>query len=143
VKKAYNLTNNKRDQFNEQLILAEQVSHILLDDGADEHASAPSSEASSDPEYDSESSDARQRRRRQRRRRGGARRRRYTKQYTIAHLAHIHGLPGLETALGRNESTTLGCAKSLDYGDSARPRRGKMSHTVPAAQSFHGALWFD
>ena len=142
VKKAYNLTNHRRDQFIEQLILVEQVSRILLDDGADEPPSATSSEVSSDPEYDSQSSDARQRRRRRRRRRG-ARRRRYTKQYTIAHLAHIHGLPGLGTALGVSDSTTLGCAKSLYYGDPARPRRGRMSHTVRAAQSFHGAPWFD
>jgi len=143
VKKAYTLTNHRRDQFIEQLILVEQVSRILLDDVADEPASAPSSDASSDPEYDSESSDARQRRRRRRRRRGGARRRRYTKQYTVAHLAHIHSLPGLGTALGVSDSTTLGCAKSLYYGDPARPRREMMSHTVRAAQSFHGAPWFD
>jgi len=81
------LTNQRRDQFIEHLILVEQVSRILLDDDADEPTSAPSSDASSDPEYDSESSEARQRRRRRRRRRGGARRRRHTKQYTIAHLA--------------------------------------------------------
>jgi len=143
VKKSYNLTNHRRDQFIEQLILVEQVSRILHDNGADKPASALSSDASSDPEYDSESSDARQRRRRRRRRRGGARRRQYAKQYTIAHLAHIHGLPGLGTELGVSDSTTLRCAKSLYYGDPARPRRGRMSHTVRAAQSFHGAPWFD
>jgi len=142
VKEAYNFTNHVRDQFIEQLILVEQVSHILLDDGADEPASAPSSEVSSDPEYGSQSSDTCQRRRR-RRRRGGARRRRYTKQYTIVHLAHIRGLPGLGTAPGVSESTTLGCAKALYYGDPARPRRGRMSHIVRAAQSIHGAPWFD
>jgi len=134
VKKAYTLTNRRRDRFIEQLILVEQVSLILLDDGADEPASAPSSDASSDPEYDRKSSDARQRRRRRRRRRGAARRRRYTKQYTVAHLPHIHGLPGLGTALGVIDSTTLGCDKSFYYGDPARPRRGRMSHTVRAAQ---------
>jgi len=143
VKKAYTLTNHRRDQFIEQLILVEQVSRILLDDGAGEPASAPSSDASSDPEYDSERSDARHRRRRRRRRQGGARRRRYSKQYTVAHLERIHGLLGLGTALGVSDSTTLGCAKSLYYRFPARPRRVRMSHTWRAASSFHGAPWFD
>jgi len=58
MKKAYNLTNHRRDQFIEQLSLVEQDSRNLRDDGADEPASAPSSDASSDPECDSESSDA-------------------------------------------------------------------------------------
>ena len=143
VKKAYTLTNHRRDQFIEQLILVEQVSRILLDDGADEPASAPSSDASSESEYDRDSSDARQRRQRRRRRRGGAWRRRYTKQYTVVHPAHIPDLPGLGTALGVSDSRTLGWAKALYYGDPARPRLERVSHTVRAAQSFHGAPWFD
>jgi len=142
VKKAYNLTKHRRDQFIEQLILVEPVSRILLDDGADEPTFAPSSDTSTDSEYCSNGSYAHQRRRR-RRQRGGARRRRCTKQYTTVHMARIHCLPELGVVLGVSDSTTVGYANSVYCSDPTHPRRGRMSHTVRAAQRFHDAPWFD
>jgi len=60
------VTNYRRGQFIEQLTLAQKVSHILFGDDTNEPASSPP-DTPSEPEYDSDCTDARRRRQRRQR----------------------------------------------------------------------------
>jgi len=119
VKLTYKLTNGRRDQLVEQLIINEQVATILL---ADEDE--PASPVELQPQEGHT---------------GGVCRCRYTRRRTAAQLARGRKLPGLAAALGVQNNTKLYCSNSLYYGDSSRPMRGRFSHTVRAAARFHGA----
>jgi len=117
------VTNRRRQQFVKLLIIKQQVAIILL---ADEDE--PEAPVELQPQEGHT---------------GGVRRRRYTRRRTAAQLARGRKLPGLGAALGVQNNTELYCSNSLYYGDSSRPMRGRLSHTVRAAASFHGAQWLD
>jgi len=123
VKLAHKLTDRRREKFVEQLIINEQFATILL--------------------ADEDESEALVKLQPQEGKTGVVRRRRYKRRRTAAQLSRGRKLPGLTAALGVQKNTNLYCSNSLYYGDSSRPMHGRLSHTVRAATSFHGAPWFD
>ena len=137
VMAAYKLTNKRRDQFVEQLVLSEQV-YTLLHEGEEDNADAEEEGPGTDTgDYDSAGTRRSRPQRRQRRRR------RYAKKYSLAELARSHSIPGLAAVLCRLESTLLCRSGNLYYGDASQPRRGRAQHTIRAAPIFHGSPWFD
>jgi len=138
VKPFYKLTNKRRDQFVEQLVLSEQVYTLLHDeeeDNADAEEEGPGTDTG---DYESAGTRRSRPQRRQRRRR-----RRYAKKYSLAELARSHNIPGLAAVLCRPDSTRLCRSGNFHHGDASQPRKGRAQHTIRAAQVFHGSPWFD
>jgi len=138
VKVAYMLTNKRREQFVEQLVLSEKVYKLLHDkeeDNADAEEEGPGTDTG---DYDSVGTRRSRPQRRQRRRR-----RRYAKKYSLAELAKSHSIPGLAAVLCRPDSTLLCRSGNPYYGDASQPRRGRAQHAIRAAPVFHGSPWFD
>jgi len=159
VKAAYRLTNRKRGQFVEQLIINEAVARLLADDETDKEddgEGAGDGGGTDEDQYDSTAP------RPNRRRRRLQRRRRYSKKRSLANLAASRGIAGLAAALRRSaeldqshglyvleealqcdETTPFSSSNNLYYGDPSSPRRGCVQYTVRCAPSFHGTPWYD
>jgi len=138
VKAAYKLTNKRRDQFVEQLVLSEHVYTLLHaeeEDDADADEEGPGTDTG---DYDSAGT---RRSRPQRRQRW--RRRRHAMKSSLAELARSHSIPGLAAVLCRTDSTRLFRSGNLHYGDASQPGRGRARHTIRAAQVFYGSPLFD
>jgi len=123
VKAAYKATNRRRDQFIEQLLVNQQVAAFLLEQ--EERPVAAGSNATSAN--------------------SGRRSRplRFSRRCTVAQLARKRKLPGLCTVLEVEDSVSLFYCDSLYYGNPSAPRIGRVANTIRAAESFHGAAWYD
>jgi len=138
VQVAHKLSNERRDQFVEQLVLSEQVYKLLHDkeeNNADAEEEGPGTDTG---EYDSAGTRRSRPQRRQLRRW-----RRYAKKYSLAELARSHSMPGLAAVLCRPDSMLLCRSGNLYDGDASQPRRGRAQRTIRAAPVFHGSPWFD
>ncbi|GAB0496821.1 hypothetical protein MMPV_008142 [Pyropia vietnamensis] len=121
VKLAYKMTNRKRAQFLEQLVLVEQAAHALCDDMCDVEGDEPPPARPSDLR----------------------RLRKMGKRCTVAELIRRRDLPGLDVALGLSQGTTVLTSAGLFFGDPTTPRAGRTKKTLRAAPEFHGSPWFD
>jgi len=132
VKATYKLTNRKRNQFIQQLVLSEHV-YTLMHNGEEsstEEEKAPRIDTDS-VGYDSEgtwSSGPLMRKRRQRQQR---RRRWDSKKYSVA------------TVLCRSESTLFCKNGNMYYGNASLPMKGRTQYTIRGARVFHGSPWLD
>jgi len=159
VQAAYKLTNRKRGQFVDQLIINEAVADLPADDEIEkdeEGEGAGEGGGTDEDQYDSMAP------RRNRRRRRLQRRRKYSTKRSLAMLSVSHGITGLAAALRRrkeldqsrglhvieealhcDETTPFSSSNNLHYGDPSYPRRGRAQYTVRCAPSFHGTPWYD
>jgi len=123
VKAAYKATNRRRDQFIEQLLVNQKGAAFLLEE--EERQVAAGSNATSAN--------------------SGRRSRplRFSRRCTVAQLARKRKFPGLCTVLQVEDSVSLFYCDSLYYGSPSAPRIGRVANTIRAAESFHGAAWYD
>ena len=136
VKAAYKLTNKRRDQFVEQLVLSEQVYTLLHDEEEDSVDTEEERPGTGTGDYDYDSAGKRRSRPQRRKQR---RRRRYAKKYSLAEMARSHSIPGFAAVLCRPDSTRLCRSGNFHYGNASQLRRGRAQHTIWAAQVFHGS----
>lgn len=126
VKLAYRLTNHKRTDFLEQLLLVEQVTELLTQERQSELDAAGDLNATGDQ----------QRPRPRRIRRRGRR-------TTLGALASSRRLSGLVDAVGLPASTILLVRNSTFLGDAAMSSHGRADFTVRAAPELWGRAWYD
>jgi len=123
VKVAYKATYGRRDQFIEQLLVNQQVAAFLLEE-EECPVAAGSNATSANAGYRS-------------------RPLRLSRRCTVAQLARKRKFPGLCTVLEVEDRVSLFYCDSLYYGNASAPRIGRVASTTRAAESFHGASWYE